>query len=169
MIVWFVVCKKLFVFYLFLHLSVWIRSRIKKKKGTPYLLKTILWKLKKNIQYEWQGATLIFFYVLIIFFGCFHSFGRFHLSIELVLNETAGTVFWRVCSPPFHDALEKQYSLMVPTNTFCWKQVSWTHDLVLMKQTNQSTGKVKLLRRIRTCPPVPTNFEWLCGTAILAC
>ena len=78
----------------------------------------------------------------------------------MVLYRRPGTLFWRVCSPPFHNALERQYSQMIPVETFLQRksngqEVSWTHDLFQMLQINRSTGQVKPLQRIRSSPPVP--------------
>ena len=74
--------------------------------------------------------------------------------------QTPGTIYWRVCSPPFHNSLENQYCDMIPVQTFKQrkangKENSWSHDLNRMLQTNQATGDVKQLQRIRTCQPVP--------------
>ena len=90
----------------------------------------------------------------------FLFFFFFILLFLLLLYRRPGILFWRVCSPPFHNALERQYSQKISVETFSQRksngrEVSWTHDLFQMLQINRSTGQVKPLQRIRSSPPVP--------------
>ena len=113
-------------------------DRVLKKKTTSFLV------VFKNFMFVYLSM---------------HFFVSFFLNIFLTLS--TGTLYWRACNPPFHNALEKQYCQMVPVQTFSQlksngKEVSWTHDLFLMLQTNHTSGQTKRLRRIRTCAHVPS-------------
>ena len=84
----------------------------------------------------------------------------FTIWLEIFVFQISGTMYWRDCSPPFHDALENQYNRQARVETFTQHkangtQNSWTHDLHQMRQTNQKTGLIKPLRRICESPSVP--------------
>ena len=83
---------------------------------------------------------------------------------RLSYKKKKGELYWRDCSKPFQDALERQYDQMQKVEEFTaqkggGKQVTWSHDLRQMRQTNQNTGLVKPLRRVRISPPVPPDDE----------